>query len=335
MTKKVSPPDITIFLPTYFGEQYLEEMLEAIFKQKIDRTFEVLTYDTSSSDRTPEIIAKFAKKHKNMRTKTITKEEYGHGKTRIAAAHDSEAEFVVFISQDATPAHDRWLHELIKPFDISPKIIGVMGKQDPRPKAFPMLKREITSVFNSFGPNEGTTVFYKDDFVKTQEIYDKISFYSDVNSAARRKFLVGEIPYKDVAYAEDQLFGRDVIDAGYMKAYASRANVIHSNEFKMSEYKYRMFDETMGLRNVGIDVQQPSWKFIIKVTAINFLKDIKWSLTDKQYGWKRKIWGILTSPVYSINKWVGVRSAALADLADKEFVGKYSLEERKREENKS
>ena len=46
-----------------------------------------------------------------------------------------------------------------------------------------------------------------------------VTFYSDVNSAARKDILTGEVPYRDVSYAEDQLLGRDVISAGYIKAY--------------------------------------------------------------------------------------------------------------------
>lgn len=329
----MSKPDITVFVPTYFGEDYLEDLFKMVFRQKINKTYEVLVYDTSSKDKTPKIIEKYAKKHKNMRHKTITKDEYGHGKTRAAAAHDAKGDIVVYLSQDAIPAHDRWLYEMTKPFEISPQIIGVMGKQDPRPKTFPLLKREITSVFGSFGPDCGTTIFYKDDFVKTQDVYDKIAFYSDVNSAARRSYLTGELPYKDVPYAEDQLFGRDVIDAGYMKAYAPRGNVLHSNEFKLSEYKNRMFDETMGLRKVGIQVEVPSKKFIFKMVLKSSIKDIIFTLQDGQYSRKRKLFFIVTSPIYNLEKWRGVRLAALADIKDDKIVKKYSLEELQNKRN--
>ena len=322
----MSKPDITVFIPTYFGEEYLEDLFAMVFRQKIDKSYEVLVYDTSSTDKTPQIIKKYAARYKNLRYKTITKAEYGHGKTRAAAAHDAKGDIVVYLSQDAVPAHDRWLYEMTKPFEISPRIIGVMGKQDPRPKTFPLLKREIMSVFSSFGPDCGTTIFYSDDFVKQQDVYDKICFYSDVNSAARRSYLVGELPYKDVPYAEDQLFGRDIINAGYMKAFAPRGNVLHSNEFKLSEYKNRMFDETLGLRKVGIEVDVPGKRFIIKMVVKSVLKDIAFTIRDKQYSLKRKLFFIVTSLLYNIEKWRGVRLAALVDMDDAVAQKKYSLE---------
>lgn len=316
----------TVFIPTWFGERYLEEVLDAVFKQKVPFKYEVLIYDTSSKDRTPEIIEKYAKKHKNLRHKTITKDEFGHGKTRNAAAHDAKGEIVVYISQDVTPAHNRWLYEMIKPFELSEEIVGVMGKQDPRPHCFPLLKSEIRSTFRNFGPDFGTTLFYKDDFVQDQSDYDAISFYSDVNSAARKSFLVGEIPYQDVPYAEDQLFGRDVIDAGYIKVYAPRGNVIHSNDMTLGEYKHRMFDETMGLRKIGIPVAVPGRKLILKMIIRGIIRDTLNISQDSQYSWKRKLYWLVMNPFFHVNKWRGIRLATLVSVDDRSALNKYSLE---------
>ena len=316
----------TVFIPTWFGEQYLDEVLKSVFRQKTPFLFEVLIYDTSSKDRTPQIIEKFAKMHKNLRYKTITKEEFGHGKTRNAAAHDAKGEIVVYISQDVTPAHNRWLYEMVKPFDLNNKIVGVIGKQDPRPHCFPLLKTEIRRTFKGFGPDYGTTVFYKDEFIKDQSTYDAVCFYSDVNSAARKSFLTGDIPYQDVPYAEDQLFGRDVIDAGYQKAYAPRANVVHSNDMTLSEYKHRMFDETMGLRKIGIPVPVPGKRAIIKMVSRGIIRDTLNILRDSQYSKKRKLYWLVLNPLYHVEKWRGVRLATLTDLDDTKIQDKYSLE---------
>lgn len=320
---------VTVFIPTWFGEQYLDEVLGSVFKQEVPFKFEVLIYDTSSADKTPKIIKKYAKKHNNLRHKTIAKAEFGHGRTRNQAAHDAKGEFIVYLTQDATPAHDRWLYELIQPFELNPNIVCVMGKQDPRPHCFPLLKNEIRAVFKNFGPDYGTTIFYKDEFVKGQGPLDFISFYSDVNSAARREFLINEIPYQDVPYAEDQLFGRSVVDAGFMKAYAPRANVTHSNDMQLREYKLRMFDETMGLRKIGKAVRAPSVGSIIKMILIGTIKDTIYTLYDGEYSWKRKLYWLVLNPIYHIEKWRGVRLAAKADLRDKDIFEKYSLEKRR------
>ena len=316
----------TVFIPTWFGEKYIEELLTMVLSQQTDFKYEVLIYDTSSADKTPDIIQKFVNKHDNVRFKSITKDKFGHGKTRQAAAKDAKGEIVVYLSQDARPAHDRWLHEIVKPFDLSEKIVGVIGRQEPRHHAFPLLKYEIWAVFNNFGVSTGTTLYYRDDFVKDQATYDHISFYSDVNSAARRSFLVNIIPYRDVPYSEDQLFGRELIDAGYRKAYAPRASVVHSNDIKLREYQNRMFDETIGLRKVGVPVKTPGRKIIAKLITRGVVRDWLYTLRDPHYSPTRKMYWLAVNPLFHIEKWRGVRRASLASLDDTELIEKYSLE---------
>ena len=322
----MATPRATVFIPTYFGERYLEKLLASVMSQKVDFAFEVLIYDTSSTDKTPDIINKFAEKYSNIRTKTLTKAEYGHGKTRRDAAYDARGDIVVYLSQDALPAHDRWLYEMVKPLELNEKVAGVIGKQDPRPNTFPLLKNEIKAVFGNFGPDEGTTLFYKDDFIRHQSQYDFVSFYSDVNSASRRSILTGEIPYKPVAYAEDQLFGRDIIDAGYIKAYAPRGNVLHSNDVRLRDYKARMFDETMGLRSVGIAVATPPLRLVAKMVVKGSIKDWLRTMADTDYSFKRKLYWLVINPFYHIEKWRGVRLATKAPVGDDASHAKYSLE---------
>lgn len=315
----------TVFIPTYNGEKYLKSILKIVFKQEVDFQYEVLIIDSGSRDKTLEIIEPFRKEHENLRLIQIPNSEYGHGKTRDQAAHLAKGEIVVYLSHDAVPSNNQWLYEIVKPFEINEKIAGVVGRQAPRPKCVPLLKFEINAVFRNLGSEWGTTIFYKDKFVKKQSVYDHISFYSDANSAARRDYLTGILPYKDVPYAEDQVLGRDIIDAGYMKAYAARAIVLHSNDLKLSEYKKRTYDEIIGLRQVGIKVGVPSRKAVVKLFCIGVVKDGVKTLLDKQYSLKRKIFWLIVNPFYHIEKWRGVRLGTRADLKD-ESLGKYSLE---------
>jgi rhamnosyltransferase len=319
----------TVFIPTWFGERYLTELLRNVFSQEVNFEYEVLIYDTSSTDRTQEIIKDFAEKHSNLRFKVITKEEFGHGRTRQAAAHDARGEIMVYLSQDATPADKHWLYEMVRPFDLNDKVMAVLGKQEPRAHAFPLLKGEIRAVFGSFGPDTGTTLFYKDNFAKNAAIRDSLSFYSDVNSATRRKFLLEKIPYQDVPYAEDQLFGRDIIEAGYIKAYAARGRVLHSNDIMLREYKHRMYDEVIGLRKTGFKVEKPSKKRMIKSVVLGAIKDSIRILRDNQYSWKRKIYWLVVNPFYHIQKWRGVTLAVNADINNDSVHEQHSFESKR------
>lgn len=329
MSKKF---DVTVFIPTWFAEPYAVELFDAVLNQEVPFKYEVLVYDSSSSDRTQEILAKYEKKYDNFRYKVIAQKDFGHGKTRQAAARDAHGATIVYLSQDATPANKYWLHEMVKPFDLNKDVVAVLGKQEARAHAFPLLKSEIRAVFNGLGPDLGTTLFYRDKVTINQDSVGFLGFYSDVNSATKKDFLLSVIPYRDVPYAEDQLFGKDIIEAGYVKAYAPRGKVIHSNDMKLSEYKNRMFDETLGLRRVGFDLTPPSTKNIMKAVFTGIIKDWFATIKDPQYSLKQKLYWMVFNPLFHIEKWRGVRLATTVNLTDKDMISQNSLEARRTRE---
>lgn len=313
----------TVFIPTYNGEKYLGEVLGMLFRQKTSFAYEVLIIDSGSTDKTLQIIRRHQKKHKNLRLKEIPNSEFGHGRTRNLGAQLAKGEFVVFLTQDATPAHKEWLSEMLAPFALNERVVSVFGKQDPRRSCFPLMKYDIQQVFSQVGPaHVGIALCQHDPSIKDQALRDLITFYSDVNSAAKRDFLLHTVPYRDVPYAEDQLFGQDVIRAGYMKAYTPRGNVIHSNDLTLKEYRNRMYDETVGLRKIGRTVARPSIRSLIR----NVMRDQMRIMADAQYGKKRKLYWLVINPLFHLQRWRGVRLGAKVRLTDSEEHSKHSLE---------
>ena len=302
--------DASVVILTYKAEQHIDEILASLTTQRFDGTYEILVIDSGSTDSTLDLIAKYP----SVRLVQIPNSEFGHGKTRNLGAHLAKGRIVAYLTHAATPASDRWLHEITAPFKISDRIVAVMGSQIPRSDAFPLLRYEIKGVFNGFGPGFGTTLFYEDDFIQDEGVRNAVTFYSDVNSAARKDILTGEVPYRDVSYAEDQLLGRDVISAGYIKAYAPRAAVLHSNEMTVSEYDDRMFEETQGLREVGIDVAMPSIPTVVRMVTTGILKDALRLARDREVGKRRKISGFFLNPAYHVQKWRGVRRGVRSPL---------------------
>lgn len=319
----------TIFIPTYNGEAYIRDILNAIFVQRVEFEYEVLIIDSGSTDRTLSIIKCFLDDHDNLRLHNIPNSEFGHGKTRNLAAKMANGQFVVYLTHDAIPAHQDWLYEILRPFDISPKVVGVLGKQVPRSHCFPLLKYEILHVFKQLGPDHGTTLYYEDNFIQDDVVRDAVGFYSDVNSAARRSILMGEIPYQDVRYAEDQLFGREIIEKGYIKAYAPRASVVHSNDMKIKEYKQRMFDETLALRKTGIIKNTISKPVVIRAIVRGVFGDTVRIFRD-DYTWRRKIYWLAVNPLVHIEKWIGVYAATHVNLDDSQRIKALSLEENRK-----
>jgi rhamnosyltransferase len=310
MTESADDVLATVVVLTYNGERYLRDLLSAVASQRIEGAVEILVIDSGSTDSTLDIIGDFPQ----VRLIQIPNTEFGHGRTRNRAAHEARGRYVAYLTHDAVPAHDRWLYELLKPFELNERVAAVMGSQIPRPWCFPLLKYEINSVFEGFGPGFGTTLFYDDDFITSEGVRNAVTFYSDVNSAARRDVLTGPVPYQDVSYAEDQLFGRDVIAAGLIKAYAPRASVVHSNDLTLAEYDERMAEETMGQREVGIDVAVPSVPVVGRMVTRGVVRDTVRLLRDGDFSWRRKLYYLVVGPLYHLQKWRGVRRGAMAPM---------------------
>ena len=321
-------PDVTVFIPTWFAGPILRKVLSAVLQQTADFTFEVLIYDTSSTDETPSIIAEFAATYDRIRHKTIAKSEFSHGRTRQAAAEDARGRVIAYLTQDAVPANNLWLTNLVSPI-LEGYADAVVGKQIPRPDAPPILKYDICDTFAQLGSDVGVTVFKQTSTPLTQQEQDVSAFFSDVNSAIRRDILLTTVPFRDIPYAEDQMMGRDILAHGFTKAYAPRGAVIHTNDIAANEFTKRLFDETVGLRRVGIPIQIPSRRTVAKRALSAAFHQTRRIWHDRQYSIQRRCYWIVVNPWLQWQKWEGVRLGSLVDIRDSTAVDKHSLESEK------
>ena len=320
-----SAVDVTVSILTYNGEQYLAAILDAIAVQQYSGSVEVLVIDSGSTDSTLDIVGRYP----SVRLHEIPNSQFGHGRTRNLAAQLANGEFVVYLTHDAVPSDEHWLRELLEPFTVFPDVEAVVGRQLPRRNCVPILKYEINRVFATQGPEFGTTVSYRSEaFERLPHYWLPAAFYSDVNSAARRDFLLNTIPYEDVNYAEDQVFGRAVLEAGYRKAYAARGAVEHSNDLTYREYKKRIFDEIVGLRASGALVPPPTSGFRRFVRAV--VLDPADIIQDRDFTAGRKLYWLLVNPFFHLAKTRAARRARRIDLADRASISRGSLEGERR-----
>lgn len=326
-----SSPSVTVAILTFNGEKYIREILQALSTQSYKGKIEILVIDSGSHDATLKIIKSFPE----VRLHQIPNVEFGHGKTRNLAAALATGEIIAFLTHDAIPASPHWLRDLVEPFELNPSVVAVLGKQIPRPFAAPITKYEINRVFAQFGSEMGITLFQDKGYPELAHLRDAMTFFSDVNSASRREFLISGISYRDVRYAEDQKFGQDIIAAGYIKGYSARAAVIHSNDLTVQEFGPRTYDEVTGLRQIGVPVPIPSLKLCALSVIQGSHNDFKLILKDRQYSRKRRLYWIAINPWLHLKKWQAIRSAASIDIFDATQVSSGSLESQRKKSNLS
>lgn len=303
-------PSATVAILSWNGEKYLDAILTAVENQDYDGTVEILVIDSGSTDGTLGIVAA----HPVVRLHEIPNSEFGHGRTRDLAARLATGDIVAYLTHDAVPIGPHWLDAIVAPMADDPRISAVMGKQVPRAGCYPLLKYEIRGVFRGLGPDFGTTVFYDNGTLLDEQAVHAAAFYSDVNAAARRSVLTGEIPYRDVSYAEDQLFGRDLIAAGHRKAYAPAAAVEHSNDLTLRQSGERIVEEVVGLRRIGTVILPPSLLGAFKLALRGALVDFPRIATDRDFGLLAKIGWTFANPVYHLVKWTSYRRATRLPL---------------------
>lgn len=290
--------DVTVAIPTFNGDEYLGELLNAVYNQKTQLSYEVLIIDSGSTDNTLSIIKKF----KKVRLHEIPNSEFGHGKTRNLAAQMARGEYIVFLSHDAVPAHEGWLEAMIEPFYLTKDVFCVLGKQTPRPHADATTKREVSLVFDSLGPDHSIMLHRGHSLVSGKDIERKLTFFSDVNSAVRLSYLLHKIPYQDVSYAEDQLLGVDVLNSKFLKAYAPDGNVMHSNEYPVSKYYNRRVDEFNALQTFLNITPETRPLRLIKATIANSIRDMQFTLKDPDYTLPEKLRNFAEIPIRNIHK---------------------------------
>lgn len=311
----------TIVIPTLNAGASFTDVLTSCEGQQAGGDVEVLVIDSGSTDGTDER----ALRH-GARLHRIPNSEFGHGRTRNLGAHLSDAEFVVFLTQDATPADDRWLASLLAPFWLSERIAATYARQAPRGDCRPTARRDITSTFARLGPTEGVVV-HGPGFTSGDEPTFERAFLSNVSSAVRRSVLA-QVPFRDVAYAEDRALAADLHEAGWLTAYAPTAVVLHSHDYALGEYFLRMVDEFSGLRDAVGEAPRVGVVRHVGAALVGSANDAAAALTTPdQPWWRRILWGV-TAPAFQVARRVGIavgRSRRLSPLARR-----WSLEDRRR-----
>jgi O-antigen biosynthesis protein len=231
---------VTVAVPVLDGEPWLDEVLSAVRAQRVDRELELLVVDSGSTDRSVEI----ARRH-GANVHEIPRASFSHGGTRNWMMELARGEHVAFLTQDATPASDRWLAGLLECFEAAGDVGLAYGPHLPRQGASVAVRADLWSQFGAAG-NGGVSIQRLEGGGDADW---RMRFFSDVNGCVAR-WAWERVPYRAVPYAEDQLLGRDMLDAGIAKAFNPGAAVIHSHDYPAARYLRRQFDEWRALREV-------------------------------------------------------------------------------------
>ncbi len=235
-----SRPRVSVCYPTRNGARHLAASLAAVRAQRGDfELLEILAVDSGSADGTLEILARAG-----ARVIEIPAAEFGHGRTRNLLAREAAGDVVVFLTQDATPADDRWLERLLEALERDPLLAGVWSRHEARPGCHPMERRQLAElepfrVRPWLASARGRSGW--------PERRDRLAWFSN-NASAIRRSVLERWPFPDVAFAEDQAWARLVLEAGWRLRLVHDSVVLHSHSYSPREAFRRHREDARGAR---------------------------------------------------------------------------------------
>lgn len=225
---------VDIIIPAYKPDQKFLTLIKQLEHQSVpvgriivmnteQKYFDRLIYGSS-----------FQKDYHNVIVKHVSKREFDHGKTRNQGVRCSDADYFVMMTQDAVPADEYVVEELLKQLHEE-RVAVAYARQ---------LANEDSSEIEKY-----TREFNYPDksVIKTQADLDqygiKTFFCSNVCAAYNRKIfdeLGGFV--KHTIFNEDMLYAAKAVEAGYGIAYTAQAKVFHSHDYSYREQFHRNFD---------------------------------------------------------------------------------------------
>ena len=161
--------------------------------------------------------------------------EFDHGATRNLAAETAAGDVLVFLSQDAEPAHDGWLGALLAPLATDERVAGVYGRQLAREEAVPPERYFLDYLYGPALRTQGLDAAGGGPTVET-------TMFSNANAAIRRSWWERFRFAEDLIMSEDQDWARRVLLAGGLLVYEPAAAVRHSHPYTIGTAFRRFFD---------------------------------------------------------------------------------------------
>ena len=259
--------DVSIIILTKDAGVNLPPLLERIFSQRFDGTYEVLAIDSGSKDDTLTVLRDFP-----VRLTEIKPEEFHHGKTRNLGAELANGRILVYITQDALPLRDDWLSRLTEDLK-EPEVAMVVGRQIP----WETTKPPERFFYFYYFPE------YKLEIVGNAPDYHRDNmFISDVNSAMKREVWQIFKFSEKVVLAEDKEIAKRLLRTGWKIIYRPDAAVYHAHNLNLRSILQRSVDSGMALAQKVNVPRSKNW-FIKRLGY--FVKEAGYVATNKEW-WK-------------------------------------------------
>jgi rhamnosyltransferase len=220
---------VGLVIPTLNAGDRWRACLSALKQQTLEPD-RALVIDSASTDETAGL-AQMA----GFEVLRIKRSEFNHGGTRQAAVeYLSDCDVIVFLTQDAIPASEATLLEIVKCLDDT-SVAVAYGRQLPHQGSTSI---EAHARFFSYRP-----ISIKKDAESAKILGSKVFFCSNSFAAYNRAVFMKLGGFRrDLILGEDMEYAARAIKAGYSNFYCATAPVYHSHDYSLVQTVERYFD---------------------------------------------------------------------------------------------
>ena len=224
---------IDIIIPVYKPKKELFTLLHMLERQTLP-VQNIILMNTEEKYFTQLVYGKrFTEQYRNVKVYHLSKREFDHGGTRRRGVMKSNADIFVMMTQDAMPADERLLEELVS--HLKDSVAVAYARQLPAPDC-----SETEKTARSFNYPPQSRIKTAGDL---PQLGIKTYFCSNVCAAYRRDVyekLGGFVSH--AIFNEDMIYAAKAVQAGYGIAYEAGARVIHSHNYTCLQQLRRNFD---------------------------------------------------------------------------------------------
>jgi rhamnosyltransferase len=296
---------VDIFIPTYHSDDKFHQLVRMLYRQTVkpNRIIVLHTIEVEGQEQElPQI------PYSNLTVIPIEKKSFDHGGTRKYGASLSNADILMFMTQDAVPVDEFLIEKLLEPY-ADPEVSATYARQLPDENS-DLLER-YTRYFN----------YPKHSRVKSQEDIEEMGiktfFCSDVCATYRNAVYqeLGGFVDKTI-FNEDMIMAVGMIKNGYKIAYVAEAKVVHSHRYTYLQQFTRNFD-------LGVSHKQYEEIFHGIKSESEGIKLVKKSL---QYLIEKKKYLMIPDQILNSGfKYLGYQLGIRYDRLPKNLVVKFSM----------
>ena len=238
---------VSVVIPVYNAGPAMETLLERLFSQSGIPQIEVVAVDSGSTDGTPEV----CRKH-GVKVIEIPNGDFSHSYARNLGAKAAHGDVLLFVTQDALPGDENWMHDLVAPIlSGEASAVSCREKCPEGTDFFYRMNNDRAFLLGTWQSDQ----LYRLDKEETLESLRRKSSLSDISVAIDAQ-VFSKFLYR-LSYAEDLDMGLRLLQAGYAIKSLASVQTIHGHNRPAGYYLKRAYVETQTLTEIGVLLRAP------------------------------------------------------------------------------